>query len=361
MMQAPSTERGGSEAPASSADDASAGTSSSDAGTSAGGRGGAGGPSEARAGAAARSSAKAGAPSPSDGEAGTGGFGPATSAGAGHGGAGGEGASPSVGSQAPDCDLTGIWIAKQVTVSEGLSLPQSSNNWLYLELKQTGSSVEVTKHFDCGIEVRGSATVTLSRATLEALMVVNVETGRKASVQKDGDKCSFETGRFWSIRGADEARFLPNAQRDSSDSVRSVAAANPLPKPGNTDGAIDSDGDGKLGVAFQVAGVISGTRNAVQRDWSRWFTEPGYEIPASTNWTSDLKIRTDFDNEESVLDPTSGLLVTGSTPKTQAKHLLRLRFLGRDASDPRAASMVKASDVDTCYAIQDAFPAEELE
>jgi hypothetical protein len=272
-----------------------------------------------------------------------------------------QGPTPIVGAQDPDCDFTGIWIAKQVTVSEALSLPQSSNNWLYLELKQTGSVVEVTKHFDCGIEIRGTATVTISRETLQALFAHNVQIGRKASVLKAGDKCSFETARFWSIRGADEARFLPNPARDSSDSVQSVAAAKPLPKPGMTDGAIDLEGDGKLGVAFQVDGVITGTRNSVQRDWSRWFTEPGYEITPSANWTSDLVLRADFDNEESVLDPTSGLLVSGSRPKTDAKHVLRLRFLGRDASDARVAAIVKASDVDTCYAVQDALPAEELE
>jgi hypothetical protein len=35
-------------------------------------------------------------------------------------------------------------------------------------------------------------------------------------------------------------------------------------------------------------------------------------------------------------------------------------FLGRTTDDPRAQAIVKAEAVDTCYAIQDAIPAQEL-
>jgi hypothetical protein len=56
-----------------------------------------------------------------------------------------------------------------------------------------------------------------------------------------------------------------------------------------------------------------------------------------------------------------GLLTSGSMPKPDSKHVLKLRFLGRDKSDPRVAAIVKAADIDTCYAIQDAMKAETLE
>jgi hypothetical protein len=221
--------------------------------------------------------------------------------------------------------------------------------------------VQVSKHFDCGIEVHGSATVSMTKATTQALIAHNVQTGRKATLMKDGATCKFAADRFWSVRGADEARFIPNATRDSMDSIAMVEMAKPLPKVGSTDGAVDTENDGQLGVAFQLTGIISGTRNSVQRDWTRWFTETGYTIPASTNWTSDIVIRADFDNQESVLNPTMGLLTSGSMPKPDSKHVLKLRFLGRDKSDPRVAAIVKAADIDTCYAIQDAMKAETLE
>jgi hypothetical protein len=119
--------------------------------------------------------------------------------------------------------------------------------------------------------------------------------------------------------------------------------------------------DGQLGVAFQAAGIISGTRNSVQRDWTRWFTETGYEIPTSTNWTSDISVRADFDNEESVLNATNDLLKQLSMPKQGAKHVLRLRFLGRNASDPRVTAVVQATNLETCFKIQDDMPAEQLQ
>jgi hypothetical protein len=271
---------------------------------------------------------------------------------------------PSGGASDPECDFNGIWIAKQMTVSEALSLPQTSNNWYYLELKQSGGAVSVVKHFDCGIEVRGSATVILSKATLMASIAHNVQTGRKINVARQGANCSFEAARFWSIRGADELRYLPGEPqdgRDFPDKISDVAKSKPLPTAQMPDGAVDVDSDGKPGIAFQVTGIVMGTRNSVQRDWTRWFTEPGYEIAASKDFANDLTIRADFDNEESIIDPTSGLLVSNSAPKANAKHVLQLRFLGRDASDARALALIKATDIDTCYAIQDALPAETLE
>jgi hypothetical protein len=353
-------ESGGSASVAGRSSSAGAGAGTGAAGAGAAGAGAAGGtvaPAGGASGAGTGGASGEGSVAGSEGGV----------AGASGNGAGGAGSSGSSGGGAPEpaadpaCDFNGIWIGKQVTVSEALSLPQSSNNWYYLEFKQSGTAVEVSKHFDCGIEVNGSATVTLSRKTVEGLIPHNVQTGRKATLVKEGDKCKLDAARFWSIRGADEARFLPNATRDSSDSVAKAATDKPLPTSQKTDGAVDTEGDGKLGVAFQVSGIITGTRNSVQRDWTRWFTETGFEITASSDWPSDLKIRADFDNEESILDPTSGLLVSGSSPKAGAKHVLKLRFLGRTAADPRVTAIVKANDVDTCFAIQDALPAEALE
>lgn len=256
-----------------------------------------------------------------------------------------------------DCDFNGIWIAKQITISQALELPQASNNWYYLELHQAGNEVTVRRHFDCGIEVRGSLTVQISRPTLENLLVHNVQTGRRGTLIKQDGACHFEMERFWSIRGADEQRFLPTAGRNSTESSDEVAAAQPLPTSAAIDGAIDTENDGKLGVAFEVGGL--GVRNSVQRDWTKWFTEPGYEIAPSADWPDDLVVRADFDNEENVIDPSSGLLTSLSEPVTDAKHTLRLRFLGRDSMDPRAQAMVKPSDAETCFAIQDALPSEQ--
>jgi len=262
--------------------------------------------------------------------------------------------------QDPDCDLTGIWIARQITVNEAIGVQAFSNNWYYLEYKQSGTTAEVTKHSDCGMEIVGAVTVTLSRAAVEAQSTRNQQVGRKLSMAKDGSSCRLESKRFWSIRGAEELPYLPDGVRDSEASIRELATMLPLPTKDNTAGAIDPDGDGKLGLAFEISGLLSGTRNSVQRDWTRWFTEPGYEFPAGVDWPDDIVIRADFDNEESVLDPAEGLLTSGSTPAREAKHATTLRFLGRDSSDPRAQALIKENQIDTCFAVQDALPAQEL-
>jgi hypothetical protein len=234
------------------------------------------------------------------------------------------------------------------------------NNWAYYEIEQTGTSFAVKKHIDCGAEVLGSGTVTLSRATMEGTVKHNMQNGRTGSFELVDGKCVFDIARFWSVRGADEQRFLPNATRDSSMTMAELAEQKPLPTPRMTDGAFDLENDGKLGVAGQVNGIISGVRNSCQRDWDRWFTEDGYEITPALDFTSDLKIRIEYESEESVMSPTSGLLTTPTEPTSDWEHVTFLRFLGRTLDDPRAKAIVKAEDVETCYAIQDAMPAEEL-
>ncbi|HKP59723.1 MAG TPA: hypothetical protein VJV78_23530 [Polyangiales bacterium] len=355
--------RGGAGTPA-----AGSGTGGSGMGQPSGGKGGSTAPSGGKGGGGGTGGTPAagggggGSGGGTEPEAGTGGASGEGGGASGTGGEGGQGGDGNV-AQDADCDFNGIWIGKQVTVSlaDAFPLPQSSNNWYYLEFKQNGTNVEVSKHFDCGIQVNGSVTVKISKATLTALMQHNVQTGRKATLKKEGGKCVFDGARFWSIRGADETRFLPNDGRDSMESIQQVETAKPLPSRTMTDGAQDTENDSKLGVAFEVMGIVMGTRNSVQRDWTRWFTATGgYEITPSTDWKQDLKIRSEFDNQENVLDPSSGQLTSGSKPSGTAKHILRLRFLGRDKSDPRVSQIVKATDVDTCFAIQDAFPAEEI-
>ena len=353
--------------------DASSGSRAGTTGGNASGRsmarepsGGAGGTTGSQMG----SDAEGTGPAPSDGE-GTGGTSSQTTSP--EAGSAGEPSEPggsvsagtgepatSAGAQDPDCDLTGIWIARQITVNEAIGVQAFSNNWYFLEYKQEGTTAEVVRHFDCGIKIVGLVTVVLPRPAVEAQLTRNLQSGRKLTMAKDGASCRLETKRFWSIRGAEEASYLPDGVRDSEASIADVAMALPLPTKDNPEGAIDPDGDGKLGLAFEASGALAGTRNSVQRDWTRWFTEAGYEFPASMGWTEDVVIRADFDNEESVLDPTSGLLTSGSTPSATAKHAVTLRFLGRDAQDPRVTALVKDNDLETCFAVQDALPAQEL-
>jgi hypothetical protein len=143
-------------------------------------------------------------------------------------------------------------------------------------------------------------------------------------------------------------------------SLAELQKLKPMPTPSMQDGEEDWDNDGEPGIATQVSGIISGVRHGCQRDWDHWLTAPGYEITPSLEFTTDLTIRFEFESEEALLYPTVGLLATPAEVSYEWDPVMRFRFLGRTADDPRAQAIVKAEPVDTCYAIQDAMPPEEL-
>jgi hypothetical protein len=294
------------------------------------------------------------------------GTGGAGGSGADDGGRDGSDADPSTPSA--DCNLTGIWFTRIVTVTQALSLPQYATAWGYLEIDQPPGRADftVTKGFDCGTEVHGSVTVTLLPNTLEAHMKHNSQAGRKGTMKKHpAGHCVVSTEPFWVLLGAAE-RFLP--ARNADEEIEPVAARLPLPTIDRPEGAEDWDGDGKLGVSWQVSGVIQGTRSTVQRQWTRWFSNEQYAVAPSMDW-NDIVVRVDFDKDEAVFDPTSGPLVSPSfsvrTPETPNRSLLR--FLGRDKTDARGAVVLgtdptgdTAATVATCHAIQDMLPAPDM-
>jgi len=198
------------------------------------------------------------------------------------GGSGGDDADTGVPSA--DCNLTGIWITKIVTVTQALSLPQYATAWYYLEIDQPAGSADftITKSMDCGTEVHGSVIVTLLPPTLEALMKHNSQVGRKGTMKKGADgRCAVAAEQFWIMLGGED-RFLP--PRNAAEEIETVAARLPLPNPDRPDGAEDWDNDGKLGINWQVSGVIQGTRSTVQRQWHRWFSTERYPVTPATAW-----------------------------------------------------------------------------
>lgn len=256
------------------------------------------------------------------------------------------------------CDLTGVWIGRMNTESLALGQPQYANNWYYFELTQDGSALTVARHMDCGLEVRGDVTVLLAPATTDALRAHNVQTGRKGTVTAQGDgTCALDTEHFWSVRGVSESAFVPTP-RTSSDSLAQVQAALPLPPANRPERTEDWDGDGKPGIAWAVTGIVQGERHTAQRDWTRYFTAPGYEIRAVADFPSDLVVRAEFSNEEVVYESSAGLGQV-SQPNASAAHTLTLRFLGRTKDDARARAIVVAGDDRaTCVNVRTTLPAK---
>lgn len=299
-------------------------------------------------------------PDPAGGTGGTGGA-------SGSGGSSGAGGSTTLTASA-DCNMSGIWAGHQLVQALALNLPQHANSWYYFEINQPAGSVDwtVTKHFDCGQEIRGTVLVVLPPETLKVHLVHNHQTGRKGKMGKNAaGQCEFSAERFWQIWGAPD-RFLP--PRDSVEEMSAVSMRLPLPSRAAPEGAEDWDNDGHLGVAYQATGLVSGTRNSVQRSWIQWFSNAQHTITAATAW-NEIVVRSDFDGEESTFDPESGPLATSSTSdrRPEAPNRVTLKFLGKSASDPGVTSLIRGIDpeadiaaaVQTCQAIQQALPASE--
>jgi hypothetical protein len=257
----------------------------------------------------------------------------------------------------PDCDLNGLWIGRQNTRSQALGLPQFANNWYYLELAQDGEQVVVTSHMDCGIEVQGSVLVQIGVNTIRALMERNSQVGRKGSFRKESDgSCSFEMEKFWSVRGVSEELYAPKP-RSRDVSIAALQAENPLPGKAMVSTTEDWDGDQQPGITWRVTLVGNDdSRYSAQRDWTRWFSAPGYTVRAAIDFTSDLLVRAEFSNEEVVYPPTPFTLDQTSIPDAAAEHTLTLRFLGRTSSDARAQAVRTADDLETCAAIRGLLP-----
>ncbi|MFM2417570.1 MAG: hypothetical protein RL385_2293 [Pseudomonadota bacterium] len=258
----------------------------------------------------------------------------------------------------PDCDMTGLWMAKQLTRSEALGLGQFANYWYFFEFVQDGENVTVVHHYDCDAFVQGSVTVLLGQAARRALLSHNQQDGRRASMKKTADGyCALEFEPFWSLRGADPARFLP-ADRASKETAAQLRARLPLPTAQNPSGAEDWENDGHLGFAWEISGIASGTRNSVQRDVTMWFTDATHTITPALDFRLPLTLRARFDNDEEVIHATSSLLQSLSTPDQSAVHRATLVFLGRTRSDSRAQANVLSDPMQTCDRIVAALPAE---
>jgi hypothetical protein len=260
----------------------------------------------------------------------------------------------------PDCDLNGVWIARQNTLSVALGLQQYANNWYYLEFTQDSEQVVVSKHMDCGIEVRSALNLTrveLAPATTRALSTHNSQVGRAGSFAKRADDtCALEIERFWSVRGLSEERYAPEP-RSLEVSLQQLQSENPLPSETMGDATEDWDDDGFPGIAWQVTGIASGSRHSGQRDWTRWFSAEGYEVTAAREFTTDLLVRSEFASEEVVYEASDPSLTELAQTDASAEHTLRLRFLGRTRDDARARAIIQDDDFQTCLAIQEALPA----
>jgi hypothetical protein len=172
--------------------------------------------------------------------------------------------------------------------------------------------------------------------------------------QPDGT-CAFELERFWSARGVDEATYLPSP-RNSSITLAMLQEQKPLPTREQVAATMDWDNDGQPGISWQISGIVSGSRATAQRDWTRYFTAPGYTLRAASDFRENVVIRAEFEAQEVVYAASGPGLDQLAQTNAMAEHTLTMRFLGRSREDPRAAALLKQSDFETCLAVREALP-----
>lgn len=259
------------------------------------------------------------------------------------------------------CDMTGFWAVKAspYALDAAFSQPQRSNNWYYFEVVDRGDEIEIVDGFDCGIRVEGLASVTITEATTVGLMRRNSPIGRRGVFRDDGaGGCEFSLDRFWWIRGAED-QYLPDdftTEYLGDDAISEIDADIPLPTEEDPTGADDPENDGALGMAYQVGGAATGTRNVIQRDWNEFFsTAERHPTPETLD---DFESGFDYDSTEVLLSVTGcdpgfgcGVIATESAPDPNGDHHARFVRVGSDFRQDE--------DIETCYAVQDLIPFEE--
>jgi hypothetical protein len=257
------------------------------------------------------------------------------------------------GAEDPDCDMNGVWVARLTTFSRDtvFQAVQTASAWYYYEIEQRGRTVTITHALDCGIQVSGSADVTINRATTAALLTRNDQAGRSGQFSKQTDHCVLSIDRLYSTRGIPRTVYLP---KDTSSNPDLRTLTPDLPTAQMPAGNEDWDGDGHPGIAFNVAAL--GSRHVVQRDWNEFYADDASPILLGA---SEFTARARFDNQEQILETSGalgGLLMAGSTPATSLNHRIAFRRIARDVNDPAVTALHGADDVATCYNVQAALP-----
>lgn len=261
------------------------------------------------------------------------------------------------------CNFSGVWGLRQIAFNQDtiIGAAQVSSQWYIVEFQQNeDGTFDTLSSRECGVEVKGSASIVLTPDSVTGAMFRNPWAGRVAGTFRlDGDTCEVEFPPFYTVLGADRERFLPEDVSDNP-SIADLQESLPLPTEEEPDGAEDWDGDGSGGVAYQVSGAINGRRNEVQRYWYTYFTDETYTVePGSDAFT----LRSNLENETSIIaldgcDPLCGLLAAASVVSPGKEHRTHFRRFGDDFDDPAFDEIRGEDELETCFNLRELMPHE---
>jgi len=275
-----------------------------------------------------------------------------------------------------DCDMTGYWAVSETdyTCDDIFHQPQTSSNWRLYHITQTGNDFTVDQALDCGVHVTGSATVDYTPASLDAILYLNAMDGtgshpaRTGTSQSTAGGCAVTLSRWYDIRGALDS-YLP-ADFSAMPALSSLESLPSVSDPINGNdalsavpGATDPDGDGLAGISLQIAGIVTGVRDSVQRDWKQYATTSTPVTAAALTFD----VPGAFDLQENILHVSQcgtgcGLLTTGAAASTAAGKVT-FSFIGKTLGSARVSSVVAgaprqslAADLKTCTNVVAAIP-----
>ncbi len=222
---------------------------------------------------------------------------------------------PDGGTSGPDadvgerpCDMTGVWIAEQHTVSIALATDQNTTNWFYYRIEQTGDRFTIVDQLNCGFVVDGTTTVTVDDATLAALAATEFAgLGRQGTFAEapGGTTCNFDLDRMYNVRGANKAQYLTDHwQVGDPDVALSALPALPSAPPGME----DWDGDNMDGITLR-SGL--GNRYVCQRDYNE---HRGTAPTFAAAFGGEGVVTVIWDSVEGISMQTPVLLRTTATP-----------------------------------------------
>jgi hypothetical protein len=279
--------------------------------------------------------------------------------------------------------MTGYWAERETDYSRDAVVghPQANSNWHLFRFEQTGSDFTVAEVIDCGVHVSGSATVDFTPGSLRGLIYLNRMDGsagvdadhgvtrpaRRGTSKASGSGCAISFERWYLHRGLDPS-YLP-----ADFSTHALLPSLPdLPKSNDPvhdtswpKGATDPDGDGIPGAAYQVTGVVSGVRNAVERQWREYGTPVGQEVPARA---LTFVVPGAYDVQQSVLrvdhcGSACPLLASGSHVANDLPPYALFAFIGRTIGSARVASVMQKAtrqdlnaDLTACAKVRQMLP-----
>jgi hypothetical protein len=248
--------------------------------------------------------------------------------------------------------MTGFWGARETEFERDsiVGSIQISSQWYFFHVTQTADDFVIDQELDCGVHVTGSATVDYSAASLRTLIYANrmddsagAHGARHGTSTSASGGCAVTFNRWYSVRGAEDT-FLP-ADFSTHPALSALAPlpteSDPVNGTDSPPGITDPDGDGIPGVAFNVTGFVTGTRNSAQRTWQDYATADSAPIAASA---ITFVVPGAFDIEEHVMRVTDcgegcSLLASAANADQNTPGRIAFSFIGKTFGSARVSAV----------------------